>query len=79
MKNPEQYRENDLNRAEESVVIPEKTYQALRSNNEQEILASFTPEQQVEICQKQRVLSSLAYFIGKDFRIPVELNMPGAG
>jgi hypothetical protein len=45
----------------------------------QEILAKFTPEQQEEIRYKQRVLSSLAYFIGKDFAIPVELNQPGAG
>ncbi len=39
----------------------------------------FTPEQQQEIETKRRILSSLAYFIGKDFRIPVELNEPGKG
>lgn len=39
----------------------------------------FTPEQQQEIETKRRVLSSLAYFIGKDFQIPVELSEPGAG
>ncbi|HIJ97541.1 TPA: VWA domain-containing protein, partial [archaeon] len=44
-----------------------------------DVLAEFTPEQQAEIRQKQQTLSSLAYFIGKDFRIPVELNKPGAG
>lgn len=43
------------------------------------ILDQFTPEQQKEIKEKQRILSSLAYFIGKDFQIPVELNEPGAG
>jgi cobalamin biosynthesis protein CobT len=48
-------------------------------NPEVEILAEFTPEQIKEIKQKQRVLSSVAYFIGKDFKIPVELNAPGAG
>lgn len=39
----------------------------------------FTPEQEQEIETKRRILSSLAYFIGKDFQIPVELNEPGAG
>lgn len=43
------------------------------------IISQFEPSQQSEIRQKQQVLSSLAYFIGKDFRIPVELNNPGAG
>ncbi len=46
---------------------------------EEEILSAFTPEQQAEIKQKQQILASLAYFIGKDFNIPVELNDPGAG
>lgn len=32
-----------------------------------------------EIEQRRQTLSSLAYFIGKDFKIPVELNRPGAG
>lgn len=44
-----------------------------------QILGQYTPEQQQEILYRQRVLSSLAYFIGKDFRIPVELNNPGEG
>lgn len=44
-----------------------------------EIISKFEPSQQSEINQKQQILSSLAYFIGKDFRIPVELNEPGAG
>jgi cobalamin biosynthesis protein CobT len=51
-------------------------YQALEANKEQEILSVFTPEQQAEIKQKQQILSSLAYFIGKDFRIPIELGLP---
>jgi len=58
---------------------PEQVYQALNPNREKQILAQFTPEQQEEIRQKQQTLSSLAYFIGKDFRIPVELNEPGGG
>ena len=44
-----------------------------------EILEQFTSEQQQEIKEKQRILSSLAYYIGKDFKIPVELNQSGAG
>jgi len=54
-------------------------YRALEKKKERDVLAEFTPEQQSEIIQKQRLLSSLAYFIGKDFKIPVELNAPGAG
>ena len=58
---------------------PEMVYRALDRKKEKDVLAEFTPEQQAEIRQKQQTLSSLAYFIGKDFRIPVELNKPGAG
>src|SRR3989344_3735742 len=57
----------------------ENFYHAINSKKEDRVLAEFTPEQQAEIKEKQRVLSSLAYFIGKDFKIPVELNSPGAG
>lgn len=44
-----------------------------------EILSGFTPEQQQEIRYKQKILTSLATFIGKDFGIPVKLNEPGGG
>jgi hypothetical protein len=54
-------------------------YHALDRKKEKDVLAEFTPEQQTEIRSKQQILSSLAYFIGKDFRIPVELNTPGEG
>jgi len=64
---------------EETTPEPEMVYNALNQKKEEYILAEFTPEQQAEIRQKQQTLSSLAYFIGKDFRIPVELNKPGAG
>ncbi len=57
----------------------ERTFHALRENRDSAILSQFTPEQQEEIRYKQQILSSLAYFIGKDFRIPVELNEPGQG
>jgi len=58
---------------------PKPAYFALESPTDKDILSAFTLEQQTEIRQKQQILSSLAYFIGKDFRIPVELNEPGAG
>lgn len=58
---------------------PESSYQALLRSGQEKILDQFDPEQQQEIKYKQQVLSSLAYFMGKDFRIPVELNQPGAG
>ena len=48
------------------------------SKNEN-ILHNFSTEQQEEIEYKRKILSSLAYFIGKDFQIPVELNEPGKG
>lgn len=57
----------------------EHVYHALNRDKEKIILAEFTSEQQAEIKEKLRVLSSLAYFIGKDFKMPVELNEPGAG
>lgn len=53
--------------------------EAVRPKEQQEILSEFTEDQQQEIEEKRRVLASLAYFIGKDFEIPVELNEPGHG
>jgi hypothetical protein len=53
--------------------------QAFRDKEKDDNLSSFTPEQQREIESKRQILSSLAYFIGKDFKMPVELNKPGAG
>lgn len=51
-----------------------------KNNNEDEsILSGYGEVQQKELRYKQRVLSSIAYFIGKDFEIPVLLNRPGAG
>ena len=64
---------------EEPVPESEMVYHALDRKKDKDVLTGFTPEQQAEIKQKQQTLSSLAYFIGKDFRIPVELNQPGAG
>jgi cation transport regulator ChaB len=63
----------------DSIVVPVRSYEALNPDSEREILSGFTPEQRREISSKQKILSSLAYFIGKDFNIPVELNEPGKG
>ena len=65
--------EQITNEPGQSETLPEKL------DSEQEILSCFTPEQQKEIKEKQKILSSLAYFIGKDFQIPVELNKAGEG
>ena len=65
--------------------ISKPQFEALGENGksdkslEKDILSAFSKKEQKEIKYKQRVLSSLAYFIGKDFEIPVELNKPGAG
>jgi cobalamin biosynthesis protein CobT len=55
------------------------TLQALRKDHQSEIIGHYSTQEQTTIRERQQVLSSLAYFIGKDFRIPVELNEPGAG
>lgn len=63
-------------------VSPEPEYKLeniVSSKGEEEILKEFTPEQQAEIGEKQRQLSAIAYYIGKDYSIPVLLNEPGAG
>ncbi|MEK7170884.1 MAG: hypothetical protein AAB774_01090 [Patescibacteria group bacterium] len=57
----------------------EQAYQMLRRSGDKEVLSQFDPQQQNEIESKQKILTSLAYFIGKDFKIPVQLNQPGAG
>lgn len=57
-------------------------YQALdEKDNEGEkpTEREFTPQEQRLIESRRKILSSLAYFIGKDFEMPVELNKPGAG
>lgn len=50
-----------------------------KTNPQTEIISRFEPSQQVEIRQKLQILSSIGYFIGKDFQIPVELGEPGSG
>ncbi|KKQ18686.1 MAG: Cobalamin biosynthesis protein CobT-like protein [Berkelbacteria bacterium GW2011_GWA1_36_9] len=56
---------------------PTEDYEKLADDSES--LPLFSEEQKQEIEQKRQILSSLAYFIGKDFQIPVELNEPGKG
>jgi cobalamin biosynthesis protein CobT len=69
----------------EKIGINKPQFESLKGNEksekilEKDILSSFSKKEQKEIKYKQRVLSSLAYFVGKDFEIPVELNKPGAG
>ncbi len=43
------------------------------------VLEHFSPDEQATIREKQRLLSSLGFFIGKDFEMPILLNEPGAG
>ncbi|PIZ01059.1 hypothetical protein COY62_00395 [bacterium (Candidatus Howlettbacteria) CG_4_10_14_0_8_um_filter_40_9] len=54
-------------------------FRDLRSDDEEQSPTQYTEKELAEIEQKRQVLSSLAYFIGKDFQIPVELNEHGAG
>ncbi len=50
----------------------------LFGDRQTEVLSKFTPEQQAKIKYNQQVLSSLGYFIGKDFKIPVYAGLPSA-
>jgi len=49
------------------------------SKGQDEILGGFSEAERADILHKQKVLSSLGYFIGKDFDMPILLNKPGAG
>ncbi len=53
--------------------------QTQHKDGQAEILSHFSSEQQAVIVYRQKLLAPLAYFIGKDFQIPVELNTPGEG
>jgi cobalamin biosynthesis protein CobT len=50
-----------------------------RYAEEFENLKTFTFQERQEILSKREILSSLAHFIGKDFRLPVHLGAPGSG
>ncbi|HQU07543.1 MAG TPA: VWA domain-containing protein [Candidatus Paceibacterota bacterium] len=49
------------------------------NKGQDEILGGFSEAERADILHKQKVLSSLGYFIGKDFDMPILLNKPGAG
>ncbi|EKD56352.1 MAG: hypothetical protein ACD_58C00215G0001 [uncultured bacterium] len=67
MRNPEiGFSKSDTNDSPEN-------YQAFRDKEKNDNLSGFTPEQQQEIESKRKILSSLAYFIGKDFKMPVDI------
>lgn len=42
-------------------------------------MGNFSDSEKETIEKKRQLLSTLAYFIGKDFQMPVELNAPGEG
>jgi hypothetical protein len=54
-------------------------FRLFRRNRQEQILSQYSLREQSEIRNRQQILSSLASFIGKDFRIPVELSDPGTG
>jgi len=63
-----------------AAIKPSKSSCFESGNKEQtEILSGFSEKERAEILHKQKVLSSLGYFIGKDFDMPILLNKPGAG
>jgi cobalamin biosynthesis protein CobT len=55
-------------------------YEAVRPKHSEDeaILSQFSEKEQKEIVKKQELLSVLAYFIGRDFQMPILLNAPGA-
>ena len=76
---PEKRENSDEIPGEQSINPEDQNPRPAAPKQEEEIPQEFTPEQMAEIEGKRQILSSLAYFIGKDFNIPVELNEPGQG
>ncbi|MDD4290502.1 MAG: hypothetical protein PHH83_04540 [Patescibacteria group bacterium] len=60
---------------------PESFFEIKRQEekSEYDFLSEFSKDQIIEIEKKRKILSSLGFFIGKDFGIKIELNSPGAG
>lgn len=58
---------------------PDTALNAMLKRSQTEILGGFSPDQQQTIQHNLHVLSGLGYFIGKDFKMPIELNEPGQG
>lgn len=56
-------------------------YESIRPKypSDEGVLKLYSNEEQQEIVKKQEILSVLAYFIGRDLKMPVLLNNPGAG
>lgn len=55
---------------------PATSFHAIRKDKQGAILGQFSTEQQEAIKYRQQVLSSLAYFIGRDFQIPIVVGLP---
>jgi len=64
---------------QDSARIPNDPSSLTDKSTQEDILNVFPSEFQNVIQRRQKILSSLAYFIGKDFQIPVELGLPGKG
>jgi cobaltochelatase CobT len=62
-----------------SIHPSETGFQRLTETKRPDFLSEYTEEQFQEMENKRQILSSLAFFIGKDFKIPVEYNQPGQG
>lgn len=57
--------------------IVERRKSALTAN-EQEVLSIFSKEEQELILSRKKTLSTLGYFIGKDFELPIVLGLPSS-
>jgi hypothetical protein len=60
----------------------EPTYKKVNDENldrERWEKGEFSDGEKEDIEKKRKLLSTLAYFIGKDFKMPVEINAPGQG
>lgn len=68
-----------MNRSESFAAIRPSKPKGFEGKGQDEILAGFSEAERADILHKQKVLSSLGYFIGKDFDMPILLNKPGAG
>jgi len=71
--------ERELNGSVTALVSTDTLLHFATKNSPAEILGQFSPQDQKTIKYRQQILSPLASFIGKDFKIPVDLNTPGGG
>lgn len=68
-----------MSRSESFAAVRPSKPKGFEGKGQDEILAGFSEAERTNILHKQKVLSSLGYFIGKDFDMPILLNSPGAG